>query len=1174
MSDDETLSHLADTTVDEVKKVLEDFLRDLDSRLSSQDIEDILMKQRADLEGSDLNMQPERHVEEKLVYPLFDLFGVDKDPQAYGQKGNYTVWPDFRVTNIEPIIIGENKKYNNITQGVDEIKEYLDRKSIGAEYGIVTDGLQWRVFKIEVGGDTTDYPEIVEPHIDLRPILGELARDLGIIGASTINQIDIEEELTRFINNFDAPCLKDLVSTRAPKTIRDNRKHDVEEFYDLYIQLLFGEGDGNEKYDTYLLNEIQSPYGADELDERLFAVTLMNRLLFVKFLESNQIVPEGILSERVKFYQKNRDQISGTLYSTQIKPIFYDLLNTKKGPDRKNKHNSSWFDKIPYLNGGLFRANIGRDAPFSEKDFDVDDNILPEIISDLIEGSELNLSGNGYDPAIIGSVFEKTINHIESTRESDEEVGTSQKDKGAYYTPTDITNIVIERTVDPKMRDILIDTFVEEVGDDDDEKQFIRKKLEEKTLAQILENIENGASWYASPEALTKVKDRLSRIKILDPACGSGHFLTSAMDEVYRAQVSIHKGLNSGDSPTDKERFDIKKELALHAIYGIDAERLASEIAKLRIWLKIVERNSWEPSFGKLPNIDINIRDGNSLVGYPLQGNVATSLALPDIEDEINEVLSLRDEYRNDDLDDRIEIDQLEKEIRPKLNESYLSQLNFTQKTKPNTDEEALGVLQSASSPLHQDIEEIQIKPEDRNKLTPEAENKLSQLGFRLYSKSASLDVKDRERDIANTGVKDANVAIIKDIEYLLEDDFDCTRIERRPVPFDLDDTFGKPAHWVAEFPEARKSSDNITSVEFDIIVGNPPYGKGVLGYGEGVLTQPYVTAGLDIVALFIERQLSLLADDGYFGNVATLKIAYDNDMESAIGLLRKKLDSPEISCFAKRPQCVFEGVEVRIGLITGKMNPSTEDDPEENIHTSEFLRFSEDDRKERLQGLEHRNIDGYILREDGIDGYDDYVAIPKIGTDRIEGILKKLKNMDSTILHRKVEHDTGNAIWRREGQDNFVAPHLERIQGYNPRELTPFYFETELEARTAFISVCSSLYYLFWCVYADQYHVNLSHVNTFPMPEEEKMKEHEDEIIERSDELWNQMLKNWDMNINQFKSYTPLKPHIDKNEPLVGKLYGLTEDEISYLQKYDTNYGREGPENYNLDKFLVEADD
>jgi hypothetical protein len=87
-------------------------------------------------------------------------------------------------------------------------------------------------------------------------------------------------------------------------------------------------------------------------------------------------------------------------------------------------------------------------------------------------------------------------------------------------------------------------------------------------------------------------------------------------------------------------------------------------------------------------------------------------------------------------------------------------------------------------------------------------------------------------------------------------------------------------------------------------------------------------------------------------------------------------------------------------------------------------------------------------------------------------------------------------------------------------------------------------------------------------------MEEHEGEIIKKSDELWEQMLDTWDSSRNQFRSYKPLKPYIDKAEPLVGKLYGLTDEEVAFLQEYHTQYERHGPENYSLDQYLVDSDD
>lgn len=1168
--------------VDDVRDIIEEFIHDLSDRpLSTQDIEAVLAGRKDDLDSSDLDMKPERHAEEHIIFPLLEACGIEYDPQAFGERGGHTVWPDFKITNIEsPLSIGENKAYNNPDDATDEIKDYLDRKSIDADYGIITDGLEWRIHKAELGGDTNEFPQVIDS-IELHDAILQIARDMNALGSSSVAEVDVDEILQEFIDVFDYTNYEHLVSQTAPKTLRDERKRDVEAFYDLYIELLFGQGSDYD-YETSLLGDIQSPDGANERDERLFAVTLMNRLLFIKFLESRGVVDEGLLRELTDFYQSNSDHITGTLYSSQIKPLFYDLLNSD---DQMEKHQRGIFARVPYLNGGLFRPNIE-----NEKEYDVVDRTLPDVIVDLIEGSKLELSGEGYDPAIIGSVFEKTITHLEEER-SDDDDDSGQKDKGAYYTPTDVTSLVVNRAVDPKVRDSLVDVFVDEVPDDESEKEQVRGYLEQLSLADILLQIEDNDTAVLSPtgdtvqidfgdnEVLDECMDELSELRILDPACGSGHFLTAAMDELYRAILSVYRGRHDGDEPEPERRYELKRDLALNSIYGMDADRIATEIAKLRVWLKIVEDNSWEPSFDELPNIDVNIRDANALVGLPIQGITTAGIDLASVYDDVDEMLELREEYKFEDRDDKDEIEQLEQEIRPTLNSAYINQLNDVVETNPDDNERAMEVLRAVDGPLHEVIEEFQVKHEDeipdgsQRAVTEDEKNGMFDGdGITPYDKSVSVDIGDRERALRDNGNGSAKEELIEEIEGWLDDGWVCTRIQRRAMGFDLqeENMFGKTGHWLSEFPEARpQGEERKPTVAFDVIVGNPPYGD-LLSPSEEVTTSTYHMAERDIVALFLERQMSLLADDGYIGNVASLKITYDDSLGGLLDVFRQKLDTTTISCFGKRPSCVFTGVEVRIAVLSGQKNDiEYEDEPPENIETSEFLRFDDEiDRDERLRNITHRPVDDYVLRENGIGQDGDYVKLPKMGTERIEGVIEKLKDMgrDNIIRNRVADNDTGHAIWRREGQDYFVNPMMEEL--YSAREVKSFHFPTELERLTAFIATGSSLFYLYWCVFGDQYHVNLSHIRLFPIPPLEDLREHEEEIREVAEDLWDVMEDGFDTSSEEF-DYEPMKPHIDRADAVLGPLYGLSDDEVEFLQNYHTTYGRHGPDDYSLEEWV-----
>lgn len=1173
----------SEVSTDDVRGVIEEWLDDLvDRPLSNSELNDVLAGREDDIQSSDLGMKPERHLEENLIDPIFETLDIEYDPQAYGQRGDHTVWPDFKITNVDPVVIGENKKYNQFSDGISEIKEYLDRKSIGADYGIVTDGFKWKMWKIEVG-DITKYPEVEQAEVDLRDAILEIARDIGAVSSRGISDVDVEESLQKFIDAYEHAAFDRLVSQTAPRQIRDARKRDVEAFYDLYIELLFGEGDEYEEYDTCLLDDIEQPKGTDERDKRLFAVTLMNRLLFVKFLESREVLDEGFLSDRVRFYQDHSDEIAGTLYSSQIKPLFYNLLNTD---DRKLKYRSGWFDDVPYLNGGLFRANITK-----EKEFDVGDRILPEVIDDLIEGSKLNLSGEGYDPAIIGSVFEKTINHIEKERTSSKE---SQKEKGAYYTPTDITEIVVERAVDPKLRDVIGESFAEffkeDLDLDEDDSEDVDDYLGALSLQDLLELAEDKAEVTLNPgadqirlkfegDALEAAEEDLSGLSVLDPACGSGHFLTAAMQEVYRAKISLQRGQNGGDEPEAKKRFEMKRELALNSIYGIDADRVATEIAKLRVWLKIVEGNSWKPKFGRLPNIDVNIRDGNSLIGLPVQGAVDTSLDLPEITERINEILELREEYKDENLDDKDEIEQLEDEIRPELTQAYVDQLNFYFDDTISSSSELEDLVEYIDGPIHEYITSVKMEKEDGTAFSGDTLDELEEKGFEYQEwrrerddydvKSVSMEVKDRERGLRGSS-KIPRELLVEELADHLDSGYVFSNVKRRPLAIDIKDMLGKPSHWAAEFPEARPEDGNGLSVDFDIIVGNPPYGD-ILREGEKVLTDSYKMAGKDIVALFLERQLSLLADDGYLGNVASLKVVYSNSMDDLHDIFRDKMDETTISCFAKRPSCVFEGVEVRIGLLSGKKTTPSEPGC---IKTSDFIRFSnEADRGERLMNVSHRACEGYSLTKDGIDAGGSHVAIAKVGNERIEGILDKLKDKDSEnlIKNRVADSETDNVIYRRRGQDNFTNPMWEEL--YTNDEIYPFHFPTELEARTAFLGIGSSLFYLYWCTYGDMFHLNLGHVRGFPLPPLDELREIEDEIVDLSDRLWANLKDGFDSDSEEF-DYEPAKPMMDEADALLGPLYGLDEEEIRFLTGYHSEYGRSGPDDYSLEEWFDDEED
>lgn len=1136
----------------DVRDVLEAFALELGDRLDAHEIERVINGDKDNLTSADLGVRPESFTENHLIYPLLEAAGLEYQPRPFGQSGEQAVWPDFELINFDPKTIGEAKPVNNVEEAVPEIKEYLDRKSIGAEYGIATDGIEWYIFRIELGGDFTEYPEI--EFVNLRPALRAVARDIEVVSSTGITEVNVESVLSEFVSVFDNPTLQTLLSQTAPKQLRDERKRDVEAFYELYIELLFGKSDKYD-YDTSLMDDIRSPRGASEEDERLFGITLMNRLLFVKFLESRDVLDEGFLRNRVEHYELREHLLTGNLYETQIKPLFEKLLNTKV-EKREPKYRSGWFADVPYLNGGLFHENVP-----NESDYTVIDRILPTVISDLIEGSRLELNGSGFDPAILGSVFEKTITHIEQERE--------QKDTGAYYTPNDVTEIISQNAIDPKIRNVLVETFTEVVPQDDEQAMVIRGQLEDMTLTKILEAIEEGRSWFANPDAIEDAIDRLSQLKVLDPACGSGHFLTSAMDEVYRVQLSLERGLSHSDSIDAETRYRLKRDLALAGIYGVDADRIATEIAKLRVWLKIVEDNGWSPEFGKLPNIDVNIIDGNTLIGFPIQGETVSSLDYSEVEDEMEELLDLRRQYKNEEMEDRLKIERLEEEIRPVLNSAYVDQLNYTVEMTYDDPAEFREFCRAIEDDqIYKKLLSIKVERGDGEALSERDKIQLGEIEFewdewRDTNRSARLDVEERERTLRQGDYPNPQGTLTEELCAILDDGFVFSMVERRPITADFEDIFGVPFHWAAEFPEANSDGAGALGVDFDIIVGNPPYGD-ILSDSEEALTATYRTAGEDVAAMFVERQLQLVATSGYFGNVTTLKLAYKASMDTIQTVIKEQLDVTRWACFAKRPSKVFEGAEVRVAILNGKKVPSN---GEGKIQTSEFIRFDNDtDRDARFRNITYRDIEGYVLHQDGINGTGRHVAIPKIGLKHIENILQKLKERHSLMGEREVDGESDHVIWRRRGMDYFTNPMLEKL--YEGTDVKGIYFGSELEARSAFLAISSSIFYVYWCSYGDMFHLNLSEIRAFPLPTPEELETVRAEITDISTRLWETMEDGFNANITNFDNYDRQKPIIEEADKVMGELYGLTEEEITFVQNYHSEYGRHGPDNEQLSEY------
>ena len=551
-------------------------------------------------------LQPESFTQEAVINPLLDALDYEYQTEAGGLSGGQTQVADYTVSlrdhleidstrlliEAEPI----NKDLDSRKHGIGQVRDWLSQREFESDFGFATDGLRW----VFIRYDPDSYAHNIIEEIDLQPVF--LALFMNQVGKRE-NPTDVvfdadRDRVTRVIRTFEYENFVSIAGD-ARRVIKAKREQVTDEFYDDYIRYVFGiVGEDEETTRSLVGDGVVVPAGAGEDDARLFSVELMNRLVFIKFLEDKALVNPDLLQTLVDTYEDG--MYVGSFYESLLQPLFYDVMNEQRGNRPANVQNIDLFQGIPYLNGGLFRPTINGDD-FEEGDFDVRNSVLFSII-DLLERYSFSAGGapTDLDPSILGNVFEKTINYITSDN------ADTNKELGAYYTPSEITRFCAEETVRPALLDRFATVLIEKRD---------WPEAEATAYDTVYELIEDLPGNFALISALLA---EINDFRVVDPSCGSGHFLTSVLEEI----VTIRKALYAQNESYPDE-YKLRKATVLNNIYGVDLMGPAVEIAKLRLWLSVISALETEnvddladDDALALPNIAFNLREGNSLIGY------------------------------------------------------------------------------------------------------------------------------------------------------------------------------------------------------------------------------------------------------------------------------------------------------------------------------------------------------------------------------------------------------------------------------------------------------------------------------------------------------------------------------------------------------------------------------
>lgn len=224
--------------------------------------------------------------------------------------------------------------------------------------------------------------------------------------------------------------------------------------------------------------------------------------------------------------------------------------------------------RIPYLNGGLFeRDNL--DQKTSRFPAEYFENLLTMLsqYNFTIDENDPNDAEVGVDPEMLGRIFENLLE--------------DNKDKGAFYTPKEIVQYMCRESLIAYLQ----------TDQEDKNKDRIRKFVtthDVEVLGNLKENIDQ------------KLRD----VKICDPAIGSGAFPMGLLRELFFCRSAIEPNIVENAA-------NIKRHIIQNNIYGVDIERGAVDIARLRFWLSLIVD---EKSPEALPNLDFKIMQGNSLL--------------------------------------------------------------------------------------------------------------------------------------------------------------------------------------------------------------------------------------------------------------------------------------------------------------------------------------------------------------------------------------------------------------------------------------------------------------------------------------------------------------------------------------------------------------------------------
>lgn len=664
-----------------------------------------------------------------------------------------------------------------------------------------------------------------------------------VFGTDELHTTAVERFFTLQQSNFE---VKDFFAAFEVEALNKEFFEEYKAIYEDFVEHITGKrfvkekGKWVEKEKHLPDPQYLFPFGEDDKCVRDYVKKLLGRLVFLYFLQKKEWL-NGDVNYLKNLFGKS-DKTS--FLEEVLEPLFFGVLNTNPEDRKALFEAEQWnlsllkeWEKVPYLNGGLFERDIidNERVIFSEELFERTFEFFSRY-NFTIDENDPEDTQIGIDPEMLGKIFENLLE--------------DNKDKGAFYTPKEIVQYMC--------RESLIAYLTE------------KHKEEEVNIRNLVEK--HNTKW--EEDTCKKVLNSLKEVKICDPAIGSGAFPMGMLNELYKCRIALG----------EEKSVNIKKEILQNNIYGVDIEKGAVDIARLRFWLAlVVDETIPEP----LPNLDFKIMQGNSLLesyqGVDLSNLTAENNNLMFVE-------NLQKDLFGNYVEPQLKITFTKKDFTESLQQDIKKYFSVT-------DAETKKILRKQiNNKIQEHIDynlELRRNQLERLKLEITPKYKNATLTFTQEREKESLEQEIAKLDISR-----------KEIIKLQETD---------EKPFFL---------WHIYFADVFKGANNLDNSGFDIVIGNPPYvnvEKIDSTIKNNINSFETAYKKYDLYILFYEKSLQLLKKGGVLSFITSNKF-----LSQEYGLiLRKELLKNTIETIVNFNYDIFDNATVRTCiLILNKQKP------------------------------------------------------------------------------------------------------------------------------------------------------------------------------------------------------------------------------------------------------------